>query len=507
MALAILAAMAIDDLRRDTIRLGWPLAWTLVALTIAVSIAWPWRTSWEWPTAQIKQMGVLMGVAILWALLGLGLFLLTWFCLRNEQRRYALSALLMFDAAVLFAVPELSGVHPGQVDKPAIDYLRSHLGLSRFYTVGPIEPNYGAYFQIASINHNYLPISLSWINYVKKELFPYINRTNGVTFFPYFGAQFGIADLIQHIENYENVGVRYVLTNSGQSLVPLIRIPAGTNGNTPLPLLPGQSALVTFTLPPEWKNKKAITGVGVLQGNYGNTANGNLAIKICAPTHDCVAGSRPLSESRDDSVFSIPLSQPLRVETAETLTITIKHVGGSRPEALWLWPQHPGYMQIITGPQGPMFGKALQLSLEYSDADTVGIRKVYSDSVMDIWELPHPASYYTVVNGQCALTRELRNSVRAHCATPATLLRRELFMPGWTATVNGAPVMVAKNHEIFQTVQLPKGNSNIRFHFAPPYVGYAWIAFWLGLAGLGWTAFSWWRRPKGKKESMDWPKT
>jgi hypothetical protein len=414
-----------------------------------------------------------------------------------------LSALLIVDAAVLFAVPELSGVHSGQVDRPAVHYLRTHLGLSRFYTLGPIQPNYGAYFQIASINHNYLPVSQNWVDYVQSALFPFMNRTNGVVFLAYFGTQYGVAALYQHIDNYEKVGVRYLIADSGQSLVPSATIPAGKDGNTPLPLLPGQSAEVAFAAPAEWKSKKLIDGVGVFQGNYGNTANGNLAIQVCSATHGCVAGSRPLSESRDNSVFPIPLAQSLPVEPGEALTITISHVGGNRPEALWLWPQAPGYAQSITGPQGSLSGKALQLSLEYGDAAADGIHKVYSDAVMDIWELPHPAPYYTVLRGQCSLSGETRDSVEAHCATPATLLRRELFMPGWTATVNGASAAVFAHEKIFQFIRLPAGNNMVRFRFAPPYAGYAWIAFWLGVAGLGWAALAWWRSLRGKKEPTE----
>jgi hypothetical protein len=503
MALAILAAMALNDLHRSLPRVLWPLAWTLGTLALAVFLAWPWRASWVWPAGQIEKMGMLMGVAILWALMGLGLVLLAWFVLREERRRWALSVLLIADAAVLFAVPELSGIHPGLVDRPAINYLRTHLGLSRFYTLGPVQPNYGAYFQIASINHNYLPVPQIWVNYVQNELFPFMNRTNGVVFLAYFGPQYGVSALYQHIDNYEKVGVRYVIANSGQSLVPAAIIPAGKDGNTPLPLLAGQSAEVAFAAPAAWKSKKSINGVGVFQGNYGNTANGNLAIKVCSATHGCVAGSRPLSESQDNSVFSIPLAQPLRVRPGEALTITFAHVGGNRPEALWLWPQAPGYAQNITGPQGSEPGKALQLSLEYGDAAISGIHKVYSDAVMDIWELPHPAPYYTVLRGQCTLSGESRNGVEAHCATPATLLRRELFMPGWTATVNGARVGVSVHEKIFQVLHLPAGNIMVRFRFAPPYVGYAWIAFWLGVAGLGWAALSWRRSLPGKKESTE----
>jgi heme exporter protein D len=489
MALAILAAMAVDDLRWGIPRLRWPLAWTLGALALAVSIAWPWRASWGWSVAQAEKMAMLMGVAIIWALMGVSLVLLVWFVLRKERRRWALSTLLIVDAAVMFAVPELSGVHPGQVDRPAIHYLRTHLGLSRFYTLGPIQPNYGAYFQLASINHNYLPVAQNWVNYVQSSLFPFMNRTNGVVFLANFGTQYGVAALYQHIDNYEQVGVRYLITDSGQSLVPSATIPTGNYGNTPLPLLPGQSSEVALAAPSEWKGKELIDGVGVFQENYGNTANGNLAIQVCSTTHRCVAGSRPLSESRDNSVFLIPLAQSLPVEPSEALTITISHVGGNRPEALWLWPQAPGYAQSITGPQGPLSGKALQLSLEYGDAAADGIHKVYSDALLDIWELPHPAPYYTVMHGDCEISKPTRDGLVAQCSTPATLLRRELYMPGWTASVNGVSTAVSAYQKIFQKISLVAGKNVVRFRFAPPYVNYAWIAFGLSIIALLWLSY------------------
>jgi len=74
--------------------------------------------------------------------------------------------------------------------------------------------------------------------------------------------------------------------------------------------------------------------------------------------------------------------------------------------------------------------------------------------------------------------------VRVECDQPATLVRRELYFPGWTATVNGAPAAITARDEIFQAVQLPKGTSEVRFRYAPPHIGWAWLAMWLGLAAL-----------------------
>lgn len=489
MALAILAAMAMQDLRNSHPKTRWPLMCSLGLLALAAYIAWPWRASWGWAAGHIERMGALFGVAILWALIGLVLVLLAWLLLRKEHRRFALSVLLITNVAVLFSVPELSGVHPGRVDRQAINWLRTHLGLSRFYTLGPIQPNYGAYFWIASINHNYLPIAQNWVRYIQNNLFPYMNKTNGVVFLSYFGEQYGVAALYENLKQYEKVGVRYVVVGSGQSLAQAVSVPVEQRNNEPLPLWAGQSAQDSFVVPDAWKGKRSIKAISVLQGNYGNTANGDLTVKVCTATQGCVLGSRPLSESRDNSVFIIHLEHPLQVESGEKLTITFTHVGGNRPEALWLWPQAKGYAQSIKGPRGGLPGKGFQLFLVYREASASGIRKVYSDRVMDIWELPHPAPYYTVLKGRCVLIGKTRDSVNANCATPATLLRRELFMPGWDAMVNGAHESVFVYRKIFQVIHLPAGNDVVRFRFAPPYIDYAWAAFWLGLVGLAGTAF------------------
>ena len=502
MAVIILVAMTIDYIRRDVPRLRWPLFGSLALLVLAIYLAWPWRTIWGWPEAQIVKMAILMGVAVLWAIGGLVLTLLIWFCWRGERRRLALSIILLMDSAVLFMVPELSGVHPGKVDTSAIDFLRPHLGLSRFYTLGPIEPNYSAYFDIASINHNYLPVDSNWVDYIHSYLFPPITKSSGIIFWaPWYSADAGIKNFIKYFHNYEKLGVRYVITNFGQNLMPAISVPAGNSNNTPLPLFAGQSVTVKFTVPQSQTDKSELAGLTVMQGNYNSTANGKLAIQICAADHDCSSGNRPLSESTNNQPFFIPLAHSLSINPGTALTVVITHQGGNTPEAIWLWPQGSDYQQEVIGPNGPLPGKALQLSLEYMDARAQGIRKVYSDSIMNIWELPNPAPYYMILSGKCNLSEETRDTVLARCNTPATLVRKELYMPGWTATVNGNNVPVSAHKKIFQIIPLPAGNSVVRYQFAPPYAGYAWIAFSLGVTGLLWEFLQVLRkvRPSGQK--------
>lgn len=93
-------------------------------------------------------------VSLVWAVFTVGSFFLIALLARARWRAKLLGILLMADAALLFGLPTLSNPAIGVVDVPAIHFLQHHLGHERFYTLGPIQPNYGAYFGIASINHN-----------------------------------------------------------------------------------------------------------------------------------------------------------------------------------------------------------------------------------------------------------------------------------------------------------------------------------------------------------------
>lgn len=76
---------------------------------------------------------------------------------------YALAALLVVDTTAMYVIPSLSNPRRGEIDWSAIWFLQANLGLQRFFTLGPVQPNYGAYFGISSINHAYLPVALRWV--------------------------------------------------------------------------------------------------------------------------------------------------------------------------------------------------------------------------------------------------------------------------------------------------------------------------------------------------------
>jgi hypothetical protein len=248
------------------------------------------------------------------------------------RSRAWLGRVLVADAVLLFAFPTLANPRGGEIDHAGIALLREHLGLQRFYSLGPIAPNYGAYFGIASIDHNYLPVSERWARWVKEHLdrdVPDPTVFNG-------GAANAIPALRRNLDAYQWLGVKLVVMQPGQ------------------------------------------------------------------PTLDGIEG----------------------------------------------------------------------------------VRQVYLDAAMRIYELPRPRPYFEAEGAACTLRAAGREALAADCEGEARLVRRELYFPGWQATVDGKPVRIDEHMGLFQRIALPAGHSEIAFRFAPPHSGWAWLAAALGLAAL-----------------------
>ena len=70
--------------------------------------------------------------------------------------------------------------------------------------------------------------------------------------------------------------------------------------------------------------------------------------------------------------------------------------------------------------------------------------------------------------GRCRLDARSRDDVAATCSGPDTLVRRELFYPGWQVRVGGRRLPIAAAGQIFQSVRLPAGRSVVTFRYHPP---------------------------------------
>jgi hypothetical protein len=555
LALVILAAFGLDDFRNRTPGQRWPLGITMGLLAIGIALAWPQRSFWERPQAFVPIAFFLLGLSVAWVLAGLLAAALSWKLLNGEQRRVALACLLVFDATIMFMVPQTSSIRGDKIDTSAMQFLDEHQGLSRIYTLGPIEPNYGAYFQVASINHNVEPVPKLWVAYVERNLLPGFSKIDlSETFWPgVMPNGEGERALSQNLANYLNLGVRYVVTKTGESPMPTTFLPTADTGNRPVEpagrfitprlkmlfaalerchsiaddqakpaierfiakaalkislsalggsrllgvrkagestetldtesimLQNGQSAKISVPAAPPAPAGSPITSVGAMIGN----SDGDLEVEICAGTV-CRSGQRLLAGSADNVVFKIPLGEPLAAPAGVPLRITFTHQGSSRPLALRMEAAVSAEAQQIQGPNGVLPGHTLLVAFEYGMA-LPGLHKVYGDSVMDIWELPNPAPYFQAIQGgPCSLVTTRREDVTAECVAPATLLRRELYMPGWQVTVNGTAAAAVQQNDIFQSAALPMGRSQVQYHFAPPYVKFGWAAGIVGMAGLIW---------------------
>jgi len=250
---------------------------------------------------------------------------------RGTRGARALAILLVGEAMLMSWIPMLGNPRGGQIDMQAVQFLRDHLGLQRFYTLGPFQPNYGAYFRLASVNYNVLPNSKKWHLWVQNQL---DQKADSVVFNGLRGGPDSQAEMLKrHRRMYEEVGTRFVLTNP--------------NSN---PFAPGDP-----------------------------------------------------------------------------------------------------------------------------------VKLVYQDPIMDIYELLGAKQYFDSVGAHCTFSATHRDTVLADCSEPDRVVRRELFYPGWSATLGGAPVAIEEHLDLFQSVKVPAGKSEIRFSYAPHHIGWAWLA---ALAGL-----------------------
>jgi len=255
---------------------------------------------------------------------------------RSSRARYVLaSAIVCLEALVLFVPPELSAPRGIFIDMAPVTFLQSHLGLSRYFTLGPLDADYGSYYGIRQLNADDALISSAFARYVNTRLDPTAvpGNFNGAPTTP---GQAPDLELDSHLDGYRDAGIRYVLTPRG------FQLPQG----------PGQFTLV------------------------------------------------------------------LRTETT-----WIYRLAGTQP-------------------------------------------------------------YFSATSPGCTVTPHGGATVRLSCPTETTLIRRETYMPGWSAEVDGHSTSIHEYDNTFQAVTVTRGSHLVTFGYAPPYIGWAFAAFLLGCASL-----------------------
>jgi hypothetical protein len=112
------------------------------------------------------------------------------------------------------------------------------------------------------------------------------------------------------------------------------------------------------------------------------------------------------------------------------------------------------------------------------------LRRVFSDNSVQIYQLPSPSPTYSTRHGVCSVKADGVEAATVSCSSPQTLIRRELYLKGWSATLNGRSVEVSSFDDLFQQIQVPAGTSEITFNYTPPHILIGYAAFLAGVACL-----------------------
>ncbi|MGD9996240.1 MAG: hypothetical protein AB7U39_04860 [Ilumatobacteraceae bacterium] len=131
---------------------------------------------------------------------------------RIRWRAVGFASVLGVEAMALFVLPQLSTDRMSPPDMAPVEFLRDTLGLHRFYTLGPISPNYGSEFGIASINQNDLPVPKAWGEYIVTHLDA---NADPLLFTGFSRAVLegpsAVDELVRNLSNYADVGTAYVV--------------------------------------------------------------------------------------------------------------------------------------------------------------------------------------------------------------------------------------------------------------------------------------------------------
>jgi len=211
----VLAAVGLDAVARvgaHRRRLAATALGTLAAIAAAALAAGPVIATFRTP---VGGHTAFFDASVGWACLGAAMVGSLAFVRRRRVRGVALALVVVFDAVVLFAVPQFSAPRAARIDLAPVAYLRRHLGEQRFFTLGPIQPNYGSYFRLASLRVDDFP-PRSFVQFVHRRLDPFANFVG----YQPERAPSAQQELLRHLDGYRAAGVRYVLTRPGDRLPP-----------------------------------------------------------------------------------------------------------------------------------------------------------------------------------------------------------------------------------------------------------------------------------------------
>ncbi|HZL42055.1 MAG TPA: hypothetical protein VFD66_02095, partial [Verrucomicrobiae bacterium] len=143
--------------------------------------------------------------------------------LMGRHSAWVISSLGILEAVLLFSAPILSAPRNFRFDLEGVAFLQNHLGLQRFYTLGPILPNYGSAFGAAELNYDDMPVNKYLVQYFKDHLDPFMDATNTKPNWHRGRNPLNNQIIRKRLPAYGIVGVKYVVTYPGEKLGSLMR--------------------------------------------------------------------------------------------------------------------------------------------------------------------------------------------------------------------------------------------------------------------------------------------
>ena len=111
----------------------------------------------------------------------------------------------------------------------------------------------------------------------------------------------------------------------------------------------------------------------------------------------------------------------------------------------------------------------------------LGVTQVYHDDLATIYQMPHTRPFFSTSSSSCSVRSTTDDLATVTCPTSGEhLLRTELSMKGWTATVNGRAATITTVDGVYQRVDVPEGTSTVVYRFYPPHERYALLVGFLG---------------------------
>ena len=101
-----------------------------------------------------------------------------------------------------------------------------------------------------------------------------------------------------------------------------------------------------------------------------------------------------------------------------------------------------------------------------------------------VYRLAGTSSYFTTTAPKCTARAQGAESARVSCPSPTTLVRRETYMPGWSAEIDGHARPVREFEGTFQAVTVGSGTHRVTFAFTPPHMEWALLGFAAGCVCL-----------------------